>query len=649
MVKYNHLKLHREGSLTSSMQNKQVLEGQAMKITHDPNRFQKNGEKMPARKHIAKRRLGMGSIPDKEGVTFRIWAPFAKKIFLTGSFNSWNESSTPLSSENNEYWSTYLPGAKTGDEYRYLIHGPNGIVSRIDPYARIVTNVKGNSVVYDPQAFDWGHDSFRIASWNEIVIYEMHVGTFNVKEKGRPGTLANVIEKLPYLEKLGINALEVMPVMEFAGDFSWGYNPSHAFAVAHVYGGPDALKRLVKAAHDRGIAIIMDVVYNHFGPSELDLWQFDGWSENGSGGIYFYNDRRAETPWGATRPDYGRDAVRQYLRDNALMWLDEYHADGLRWDAITYIKNIKGEDSNPADDIPEGWSLMQWINEEIQHRYPGKISIAEDLKNNTWVNIDVGGGGAGFSSQWDSDFVHPVRQSIISPDDASRDTDVVCRAIEHRFEKDAFERVIYTESHDEVSNGRARVPEEIWPGRVNSWFSRKRSTLGAALVLTAPGVPMLFQGQELLEDRWFQDTDPIDWARTEDKNGILGMYRDLIALRRNQAGMVRGLCGQNLQIYHADKETKVIAFHRWDTQGPKDSVVVVVNLTIQSREAYHIGFPRKGLWRTRFNSDSYSYGSDFANHETPDVEVREESADGLPCCGEVSIGPYTVVIFSQDA
>lgn len=402
------------------------------------------------------------------------------------------------------------------------------------------------------------------------------------------------------------------------------------------------------AAHEQGIAIIIDVVYNHFGPTDLDLWQFDGWSENEKGGIYFYNDHRSTTPWGDTRPDYGRGEVRQYLRDHALMWLEEYHADGLRWDAITYIKNIEGNDSNPANDIPEGWSLMQWINEEIQRRCPGKISIAEDLKNNTWVNIDVGAGGAGFSAQWDSDFVHPIRQVVISRDDALRDTGAVCRAIEHRYETDAFERVIYTESHDEVANGRARVPEEIWPGKVDSWFSKKRSTLAAALVLTAPGVPMLFQGQELLEDRWFHDKDPIEWARAEDESGILGMYRDLIALRRNLSGVARGLCAQNVHIFHVDEGAKLIAFHRWDQQGPKDSVVVVVNLTIQSRDRYVIGFPRKGLWHTRFNSDSYNYGPDFANHATPNVETREEEADGLPCRGEICIGPYTVVIFSQD-
>lgn len=476
----------------------------------------------------------------------------------------------------------------------------------------------------------------------------MHVGTFNVKEEGQPGTLDSSIEKLPYLQRLGINAVEVMPIAEFAGDFSWGYNPAHPFAVASIYGGPDALKRFVKAAHEHGIAVIVDVVYNHLGPSDLDLWQFDGWSENEKGGIYFYNDRRSQTPWGETRPDYGRGEVRQYLRDNALMWFEEYHADGLRWDMIAYIKSIDGNADNPANDIPEGWSLMQWINVEIQQLFPGKISIGESMKNNPWVIKDVGAGGAGFNAQWDAEFVHPVRQAVISRDDKLRDLGAVRGAIEHRYDEDVFRRVIYTESHDEVANGRARVPAEIWPGKVDSWFAKKRSTLGGALVLTSPGIPMIFEGQELLEDRWFQDKVPIDWSRAEDESGILGMYRDLISLRRNLSGVTRGLCGQNVHIHHFNDEAKLLAFHRWDKQGPTDSVVVVVNMTNQNRDGYRIGFPQAGLWKTRFNSDSYNYGPNFYNHPTPDAETHEEGADGLPCSGEISIGPYTVIIFSQD-
>jgi 1,4-alpha-glucan branching enzyme len=148
--------------------------------------------------------------------------------------------------------------------------------------------------------------------------------------------------------------IEIMPAMEFAGGFSWGYNPANLFAIESDYGGPKAFKEFINAAHDSGIAVILDVVYNHFGPSDLDIWQFDGWGEEGKGGIYFYNDWRAETPWGDGRPDYGREEVRQYVRDNVLMWLHDCRVDGVRWDMTAYIRNVYGNDNDPEHDIPGG-------------------------------------------------------------------------------------------------------------------------------------------------------------------------------------------------------------------------------------------------------------------------------------------------------
>jgi 1,4-alpha-glucan branching enzyme len=292
--------------------------------------------------------------------------------------------------------------------------------------------------------------------------------------------------------------------------------------------------------------------------------------------------------------------------------------------------------------------LLQWVNVEIKQRFSGKISITEGMHKNAWVTKDVGAGAAGFNAQWDSDFVQHVRQAIISPYDKLRDLGAVKEAIEHRYDQDAFKRIIYTESHDLVANGRARVPEEIWPGKADSWFSKKRSTLGGALVLTSPDIPMIFEGQEILEDRWFRDKVPIDWSRVEAQRGILVMYRDLIALRRNMSGVTRGLCGQNIHLFHFDDEAKVIAFHRWNKQGPVDSVIVVVNMTDQSRDGYAIGFPRVGLWKTRFNSDSSYYDQNFANYPAPDAEAHDENIDGLGCSAKINIGPYTVVVYSQD-
>ena len=273
---------------------------------------------------------------------------------------------------------------------------------------------------------------------------------------------------------------------------------------------------------------MLDVVYNHFGPSDLDLWRFDGWSENDGGGIYFYEDWRKDTPWGATRPDYGRPEVRQFIRDNALMWIEDYHIDGLRMDMTLYIRSVRG-DGEP--NLPDGWSLVQWINGEIREKHPNTLTIAEDLHHNDWITKPVGEGGAGYGSQWDDQFVHPIREAVIVAQDEQRSMAAVASAIAHRYNNDAFQRVIYSESHDEVANGKARVPQEINPNDPTGWFAQKRSTLAAALVFTAPGIPMLFQGQEFLEGEWFRDTVPVDWDKQDEFRGIVRLYRDLIRLR----------------------------------------------------------------------------------------------------------------------
>jgi len=589
----------------------------------------------------------MGAVPFVGGTAFRVWAPNADQVHVSGTFNKWSEALNPLAHEGGGYWSTDVAGAKPGDEYVYNISNGGRQLRRIDPYAREVTSSAGNAVIHDPN-FDWGPGSFRMSAWNELVIYEMHIGTFNDQPGGPPGNFDSAIEKLPHLKKLGINAIQIMPSAEFAGDFSWGYNTALPFAIETAYGGSHAFKALIKAAHELGIAVIFDVVYNHLGPGDLDLWQFDGWSQNGKGGIYFYNDWRSKTPWADTRPDYGREEVCQYIRDNVLMWLEEYRLDGLRWDATAFIRNVNGGD-DPAYNIPDGWRLMQRLNSEIDARQGWKINIAEDLQSNAWVTKDVGGGGAGFDAQWDAGFVHPIRGAIIPPDDHSRDLGAVWSAITHRYGGDAFSRVLYTESHDEDANGHARVPEEIWPGNAGSWFSKKRSTLGAALMFTALGIPMIFQGQEFLEDEWFRDQDPIDWSKAEKYKGILQLYRDLIHLRRNRNNTARGLTGQNVHVYHANHSAKVIAFHRWEHGGPRDSVVVVANLSNQGYPSYNIGFPRQGLWKVRFNSDWTGYDPEFGGIHSYDTSAEGHGKDNLPCNGNVGIGPYSAIILSQDS
>ena len=589
-----------------------------------------------------------GAVLHKKGCRFSVWAPHADEVYVIGSFNNWDKTAHSMSAGKNGVWSTDIAGVKKGDEYRYRIINGDHEYLRIDPYARRVTNSVGNTIVWDPRSVA-GMKPFTPPPMNEMVIYELHIGTFGKKEgEEGPGTLEGAIRHLPYLRDLGINVIEIMPLAELAGGYSWGYNPAHIFAVESDYGRPRKFRELVDEAHKLGIAVVVDVVYNHFGPSDLDLWQFDGWSENDMGGIYFYNDWRAKTPWGDTRPDYTRQEVREYIRDNAFMWLCEYNVDGLRWDMTAYIRNVYGRDHDPGSDLPEGWTLMQLVTHEIKKVRPSAINIAEDLQNNPDLTRRPKDGGAGFDTQWNARFVHNLRKNLVATDDAHCDMHEIQDAVLHRYFLNAFERVIYTESHDEVANGKARIPEELDPGSASSWAARKKSTLGAALVFTTPGIPMIFQGQEFLEDDWFHDQDPLDWSKMEKYPGILQLYKDLIALRTNAHGVTAGLTGQEVDILHLNNHVNVIAYHRWSKGGPGDSTVVIANFSTHTYEQYGISFPAAGKWVVRLNSDSIFYSSDFGNSGMSEVHAKSEKEDRLPV-GYIRIAPYSVLILSQDA
>ncbi|MBT7351115.1 MAG: 1,4-alpha-glucan branching protein [Phycisphaerae bacterium] len=575
------------------------------------------------------------------GTTFRTWAPNAAAVYVSGSFNNWATNTHPLTSEGDGFWSRDAEGVWAGHEYQFVLLNSGNTLWRNDPRARKLTSSNGKSIIVNPDQYSWQHD-MATPNWNELVIYELHAGTFGTVDGGGfPGNFAGVQTHLDHLADLGINAVELLPVNEFAGDQSWGYNPGHIFSVESYYGGPDQLKQLVDACHERGIAVLIDVVFNHLGPTDLGCWQFDGWSENDGGGIYFYNDERANTPWGDTRPDFGRDEVRQFLRDASIQWLDEYHVDGLRVDGTRWIE------WTDVGNNPDGWSWMQWLNDELNTLYPGKLIIAEDMSDNHWITKPTSQGGAGFNAQWDPWFVHPIREVVENAEDDWRNMWDVKDAITFAYNGNPFQRVLYTESHDEVANGRSRVPEAIWPGNADSWYSKKRSTLAAGVIFTSPGIPMIFQGQEFLEDGWFTDSEPLDWGRAAENTGITALYRDLISLRLNKQGNTRGLTGENVNVHHVNDWDKVVAWHRWADGGIGDDVIVLANFRNQTWDDYRIGLPDEGLWKIRFNSDWQAYDAGYDGHPCDEVIAEAIPWDGMPYSASFKFGAYTMAIFSQ--
>lgn len=582
----------------------------------------------------------VGVVVHKDRVTFRVWAPFAVSVDVTGAFNNWGRS--PMLGEGDGYWVADIEGAMPGQEYKFVINTGQWENWKNDPRSLAVTTNFGNSVIVDDD-FEWDDDGFEPKPLNEQVIYEMHVGTFNRPDPAVQGTFETAAEKLDYLADLGITTIELMPIGSMPNDRGWGYAVDYMYAVETLYGGRRAFMEFVNAAHKKGIAVVLDVVYNHFGPGGgLDLWQIDGWQQDNKGGIYFYNDWRSQTPWGDTRPDYGRQEVRQYILDNVKMWMHDCHLDGLRLDSTGFMRNVYGHNDDPANDIPEAWWLLQDITDLVRKIKPSALTIAEDLGCNEYVTKPRSEGGAGFWTQWEVAMPSVLRRALDAVDDSYRHLGELSAMLERRYSGDAFRRVIYSDSHDSAANdGASRLSEEISPGNPSSLYARRRSLLAAALVLTAPGVPMMLQGQEFLEGGSFNDWRALDWRRAEKLSGIVLANKHLIALRRNLYGNSRGLIGQSFTILHLDEESKILAYHRWDQGGPGDDVVVILNFANKVQKDYSIHFPRSGAWRVRFNSDWKGYSRDFKDTPADLVTVENDRAS-------VTIAPYSALILSQD-
>lgn len=607
---------------------------------------------------------GMGAILMDGGCLYRVWAPNAQAVSVGGDFFhsgnltpiDWQEIPLERDASNGEgasYWSAFVPGVLHDSHYKFHIRNDSAPPDwngpwrwKHDPYARDAISFSGNSVVVD-RNFDWSGDNFQMPPWNDLVIYELHIGTFGRNQAGQISDFNSAIVRLDYLRDLGINAIEVLPAFDFDTETSMGYNPGLPFAVDNAYGELKAMKTFIKAAHQRGIAVILDVVYNHFGPEGLDecLGRFDGSYPPGMQGVYFYEDGRLYTPWGDDRPDFGRGEVRLYIRDHAMTCLDELRADGLRLDSTVSIRRVvrKSDDLGPN---PEGLTLLRYLGEEKRKSSPWKVIIAEDLQNDDNLTRDALFGGIGLDAQWDGWFSGRIRNALFALDDNQRNPQQVAEAISKSYNSSgAFQRVIWTETHDQAKD--VRIPSLIDRNNSESVFALRRTALGAALMLTAPGIPMLFMGQEFLESKPWSDRKDfaLDWSRISRRSGIVDLHRRLVRLRRNWDDNTRGLRGPNVNVFHVNSDG-VVAFHRWDMGGPGDDVVVVANLTNRRWDSYNVGFPRMGTWYLRFNSDYQAYAPEFTNigYDTTAIPGWNQ---GMPANGNVGLGPYSVIILSQ--
>src|ERR1017187_4417531 len=546
------------------------------------------------------------------GTTFRVWAPNATAMHVEGTWNAFSTSATPLFSEGNGNWSSDVPGALNGHSYQYFISNStvSTNVTKQDPRARRVSNSASNGIIYNTTNFNWAGDNFNAPGLSNAVIYELDIGSFNdPNSPGNAGTFYDATNRLAYLKQLGITAVEVMPINEFPGDFSWGYNPADIFAVESAYGGPDAFKAFVKTAHQFGIAVLLDVVHNHWGGNSAgngygDLyhstWQFDGSSSGGFGGIYFYQDscRGFAQTWGP-RPNFDTAQVYQFIKDNIIMWMSECHVDGFRWDSVGEIEG----DYPCGDSLSQGIALIADVSGVIHSQPTAKINIGEDNPNNQT-------GTNGFDASWNGNsFFNNVQPQLSASSDASRSMSAINSAVN----LGVWNNVIFTEDHDQCGDGNGsgaqRIPVRINSGAPTGYFARKRSTLGAAITLSTSEIPMLLQGQEMLTVNQFGAVIPINWGLTNTYSGIVSLYTDLIRLRRNLDGRSSGLLGGNTSTILQYNTSKLIASRRWNTGSVGDDVIVICNFANTNWPAYNVtGFPHTGIWYTQLNSDYHKIG-----------------------------------------
>lgn len=585
----------------------------------------------------------MGATPYDGGVEVRVWAPNAKAVAVVGELaGPSGRKELARDADASSMYSARIDGARAGQKYRFAITAPDGSeLTRVDPRARAIAG--SESVVVDPRAYAWRSKPFVPPAREASVVYEMHVGSFHAPGGTNSGTFTSAIDKLDALADLGVNVVELMPVNGHGGH-GWGYGPQQWFATHPAYGSPDDLRHFVDEAHARGIAVVLDVVFNHMdGWAQAPLRCFDAPCTGGSSGVYFFEeDPYRRTPWGP-RPNYAKKEVADFFVDNVFAWTSEYRIDGFRHDSVSNIRAIDGQGS-----VPGGSDLLRRLNEVTEKAQPAAFIVAEDLKG--WAGITAArtAGGLGFHSQWDGGFHWAITSAVSAATDDARDLGAVRGAILNAYNGDAFQRVVYVETHDTAGNDGNRLPVRIDAGDPTSLDARRRSMVAAGVLLGAPGVPMIFQGQEMLEDvKFVTQPAPLDWTKATANAGFRTFYRDMIRLRRNLDGVSGGLLGKNVAVTHLNDTSphKVIVMRRWNKGG--DDVMVVANFGARRYARYDVGVPAMGAWVARVDSDAVRYGADLGTPVPTAVDVSATPRDGLPATAAIALGPYSVVVLAK--
>lgn len=586
----------------------------------------------------------MGANLVADGATFRAWAPNATAVHVLVNGATHAESNR-LNDVGGGNWAGFVPDVQDRDRYMFHVIGTGSEGPKRDPYARELDwPTAGGPSGHLPDTatciiretdFPWHETGFATPPFHEFVIYQLHVGVFHTPRLPTGGTFLDVALKVPYLADLGVTAVQLLPIQEFQTAFSLGYNgtdyfspemdfavadadlPAYAqqvnamlaarglapYAVDDLRGEMNQLKALVDLCHVHGLAVLLDVVYNHAGGDfgDQSMYFFDRQPAAGGNGnsLYFTTVGHA----GGLVFDFGKPEVRAFLIANARFFLDEYRVDGFRYDQVSVIDH---------DGAPHGWSFLQALMTTLHAHRPSAFHKAEYWGVNPWIVKPVAEGGVGFDTSLTDGLRIAVRDVIgnaAHPDTRPLAMNGLASSLWPQGFNEHWRFVQGPENHDIVYAGREmRMARLGHPDDPRSWYGRSRARVATGVSLTAPGVPMLFMGQEFLEpDPWSDNFDfhaglLINWPQAGDKEveDHLRFVRELLALRRAQPA----LRGQGYRAVWASDADRVLAFHRWVPWQGHD-VMVIVHLSTFHRYGYRIGFPGGGTWREVFNSDVY--------------------------------------------